>query len=68
MNHREDIGKKIAQLRKEKGLTLKEMSELTKLDYSNISKIERGRYNVGIDILGKIADALNVDIELVEKE
>ena len=67
MNHREKIGQQIAQLRKEKGLTALQLSEMTGLDNSNIGKIERGRYNTGIDILGKIADALDVDIKLTSK-
>lgn len=64
MNHREQIGQRIAQLRKEKGLTILELSEMTGLDNSNIGKIEKGKYNVGIDILGKIADALGVEIKI----
>ena len=63
MNHREQIGQRIAQLRKDKGLTILELSEMTGLDNSNIGKIEKGKYNVGIDILGRIADALGVSIE-----
>lgn len=64
MNHREQIGQRIAQLRKEKGLTILELSEMTGLDNSNIGKIEKGRYNVGIDILGKIADALGAEFKI----
>lgn len=64
MNHREKIGQQIAQLRKENGLTALQLSKMTGLDNSNIGKIEKGRYNVGIDILSRIADALGVDIIL----
>lgn len=67
MNHREQIGQKISLLRQEKGLSLRELATLTGLDHSNIGKIEKGRYNVGIDILGKIADALDVEITLIDK-
>lgn len=67
MNHREQIGQRIIHLRKEKGLTILALSEMTGLDNSNIGKIEKGKYNVGIDILGRIADALGVSIELIDK-
>lgn len=67
MNHREKIGQQIAQLRKEKGLSLRELSERCGVTFQNINKIENGKYNTGIDILGKIADALEVDIELTPK-
>lgn len=58
------IGSMIAEIRKSKGLSLEEVSQKAKVDLSNLSKIERGRYNVGIDILGRIADALGVEIKI----
>lgn len=57
------IGSMIAEIRKSRGLSLDEVSQKAKVDLSNLSKIERGRYNVGIDILGRIADALMVELE-----
>ena len=68
MNHREKIGQQIAQLRKEKGLSLRELSERCGVTFQNINKIENGKYNTGIDILGKIADALDSSIDLMKKE
>lgn len=41
------------------------MEELTGLDESNISKIEHGRYNTGVDHIGKILDILDCDIDFV---
>lgn len=67
MNYREEIGQRIAQLRKEKGLTQEQLSQMTGLDRANIAKIENGRYNTGIDIIGKICDALGCRIELKEE-
>lgn len=66
VNHREEIGRRIAALRQKRGLSLRDLAELTGLDHSNIGKIENGRYNVGIDILGRICDALGCRIELRE--
>ena len=68
MNHREKIGQQIAQLRKEKGLSLRELSERCGVTFQNINKIENGKYNTGVDILGKIADALNSSINLVQND
>ena len=67
MNHREQVGKRIAQLRKEKGLTQEQLSAITGLDRANIAKIEKGRYNTGIDIIGKLCDALGCKIDIVEE-
>lgn len=62
--HRKKIGGMIAEIRKSKGLTQEDLSLMTGLDRTNIAKIENGKYSVGIDILGKIADALGVEIKI----
>ena len=66
MNHREEIGKQLEAIRKSKNLTQEGVSRLTGLNRANISKIERGKYNVSIDILSKITDALDSRIEIVK--
>ena len=66
MGHRERIGKRIAELRASKGYTVRRLAELSGVNYTNIGKIENGRYNVSIDILGKICEALNCRIDLVD--
>ncbi len=68
MTHREIIGNQLATLRKEQGLTVRQLAELCGLDHANISKIENGRYNVSIDILQKVCDALGADIRIIGKE
>lgn len=65
---RESIGKQIAAIRKKKGLSLRQLAELTGLNHSNIGKIELGKYSVGVDILGKICDALGCELKITEKE
>ena len=67
MNNREIIGRRIAEIRKSKGLTVTKLAEMTGLTQGNLTRIERGMYSTGIDILGKIADALNCDIDFIEK-
>ena len=63
---RDDIGKRIAELRKERKLSQVDLALKTGLDKGHIARIELGRYSVGVDTLQKIADALNVKIELIE--
>ena len=62
--HRKKIGGMIAEIRKWKGLTQEDLSNLSGLDRANIAKIENGKYSVGIDILGKICKALEVEIKI----
>ena len=68
MNDRERIGSKIAKLREEKGLTQRDLANLTGVNQSNIWKIETGKYSVGLDILSKICDQLGKRVDIVEKD
>lgn len=62
LNERKRIGKRIADIRKEKGYTTRELADKCGVHFSNVGKIERGTYNVSIDILSKIADVLGIEI------
>ena len=67
MNNREYIGKRIAEIRQAKGLSIRQLAEASGVNFANIYKIENGKYNVSIDILGKICEALGCRIEIVEE-
>ncbi len=60
------IGARIRELRKEKNIEAKLLSQLANIDAANLSRIEQGRYSVGIDVLSKIALALGAKVELVD--
>lgn len=64
--YRRDLGKKLAEIRMNKGLSIRQLAELAGVSFQNISKIEQGKYNVSIDILGKICESLNCRIDIVE--
>jgi len=61
------IGTRIMEIRKRKNLSQEQLAELAGLKQQNIARIELGKYSTGIDILGKIADALGCDIDFIEK-
>lgn len=67
MTERERIGARIAELRKMKGLTQEQLAEKTGFTQSNIWRVETGRYSVGIDILAKLAEALDASVEIIKK-
>lgn len=67
MNNRDYIGKRIAEIRQAKGLSIRQLAEACGVNFANIYKIENGKYNVSVDILGKICEALNCRIEIVEE-
>ena len=56
------VGKRILRLRLERKKTQREVSELTGLAVSYLSRLENGRITPSIPTLTKIADALGVDI------
>lgn len=66
MNERERIGKRIAELRKRRGLSQAKLAELAGIDPGHIARIELGRYSTGIDILAKIGYALDYRIDFID--
>lgn len=67
MNERERIGRLIADRRNEAGLSVRALAEMCGVHFSNIGKIEAGKYNVSIDILSKVVNALNCEIDIKKK-
>ena len=60
-----DIGKRIAELRKARGLNQEELSELALLSRVTIAKYESGRVEPGAQALNRIADALEVTTDTI---
>lgn len=56
------VGLKIKELRKKKGFTQEQLSELTEIDRTYISDVERGLRNIAIVNLEKIAKAFEVEL------
>ena len=61
------IGQRIAALRIERGMTQQDLADKTGLIRAHISRIEMGKYSVGLDALQTIADALDCDVEICER-
>ncbi|MBR4840723.1 MAG: helix-turn-helix transcriptional regulator [Paludibacteraceae bacterium] len=61
------IGARIRELRRKQNIDAKTLALRAGIDASNLSRIEQGHYSVGLDILAKIANALNAQINIVEK-
>ncbi|MFD2924929.1 helix-turn-helix domain-containing protein [Halobacillus naozhouensis] len=55
------IGNQIKELRKQKKLTLKQVSERTSLSISFLSQVERAKSSVTLDSLKKISEVLDVN-------
>lgn len=59
---REQIGKHIAKLRKQHNMSQDELAELIGAGKNNISRIEKGKYNIGFDTLQRVAKVFNKKI------
>lgn len=57
----ESIGSKIRRIRKENKDSLKSLSEKINYDYSNLSKVELGKYEASVELLEKIINIYNLD-------
>lgn len=62
---RERIGARIREIREQKGMEAKHLAMLSGIDAANLSRIEQGRYSVGLDVISKIAQALGTKVDLV---
>jgi transcriptional regulator with XRE-family HTH domain len=56
------VGKAIRTLRKEKGLSLRELSQLSGLSTGFLSMVERGRSSLALTSLNNVAKALDTEV------
>ena len=62
---RERIGKRIKEIRKAQNMDAKTLAQKIGIDAGNLSRIEQGKFSVGIDILNRIASVLKMKIDFV---
>lgn len=68
MDIRQQVGRNLKRIRKEKGWSQEELAFESGLHRTYISGIERGARNPTVLILAKIAETLNVAISELVKE
>lgn len=64
--NRKKIGSQILDIRTEQGWTQEQLGEMCGVKAVTIDKIEQGRFNVSLDVIGKVCDVLGVQMVLVE--
>ena len=65
---REKVIAYFVQCRKEKKMTQADIARRTGIPRTNITRFESGRYNPSLEMLVKIAAALDMKLELVLKQ
>ena len=63
MNIKQKLGLKIKELRKLKGLSQEKLANLAEIDRTYLPTIEKGERNVSIEVIEKLAKALDVKIK-----
>jgi transcriptional regulator with XRE-family HTH domain len=62
MDIKEEFGKRLYQLRKERKMSQENLAELSELNRPYISAIEQGKRNISLEVIEKLAQALNIEI------
>jgi transcriptional regulator with XRE-family HTH domain len=67
VEHRVVLGRRIRELRKQRGLTLAELGARIELTASSLSKVEKGNVSISFDALTRLASGLTISVsELFE--
>ncbi len=68
MDLRDTFGANLRRLRNEKGFSQEELAAVAGINRTYVSKLEKGASYAGLEIIGKIADALGIDpVELLKR-
>lgn len=59
------VGKRIKELRNQRGISQEELADLASLDRTYITSVERGKRNISIVNLEKLANALEVSLAVL---
>ncbi len=55
-----NFGNRLRELRKHRGFTIEELAGRADLEYSQVSRIERGKINTGLSQIILLAEALGI--------
>lgn len=65
---KETFGEFIHKLRSDNGMTLTKLAAALDIDQSTLSKIENGKRNIPVEILPKLSNVFNLDLNYLEHE
>lgn len=65
---RKSMGESIRAMRTAQGWEQEQLAQIAGITIANVRSVEAGNYAVNIDVLNKIAGALNAELRLIEKE
>lgn len=66
-DNRKAMGESICVMRTAQGWTQEQLAQIAGITVANVRSVEAGKYAVNIDVLNKIAEALNAELRMIEK-
>ena len=66
MTIREKIGLRIKEIRIKKNITQEQLSDMSGMNRTTISKIEAGKFNASIDLINKLTNCLGAELDINE--
>lgn len=67
-NTRQRIGKRIAELRRERGLSQEELAGRIGIHQSALNRIEMGRHSTTVGMIAAIAAAMDCRVEIITND
>ena len=67
-NKRKAMGDSIRAMRTAQGWEQEQLAQIAGITTANVRSVEAGKYAVNIDVLNKIAEALNAELRMIGKE
>jgi transcriptional regulator with XRE-family HTH domain len=68
MDIKQEFGKRLAQMRKERKISQEQLAELSGLNRPYISGIEQGKRNVSLEVIVSLAKALGIQTKELFEE
>ena len=65
--HRIELGIQYQALREEQGWTIEQVATMADIKPATVRKIERGVFNVPLDVLAKVAEVFGADLTIKER-
>lgn len=65
---RKAMGESVRAMRIAQGWEQEQLARIAGITVANVRSIEAGKYAVNIDVLNKIAVALNAELRMIEKK
>lgn len=64
---REELGNTLAEFRKQRGLSIRELAERSEVNKATIVNLEKGRFSPKVETLEKLLNELGAEITITER-